>query len=459
MRTLEEQTNSLANYMPLGRAFGAKSISGTVTRALLEGFAGELIRNEALIAEFRDEILPDETILFISEWERAVGIPDACFTGKGTDDERRSDILAKLAALGVQTAEDMRLLALRIYGLEITITTPEIPSTSVFPLVFPHTFEGSDKESRFTLLINYDNLPEVERFPLTFPILFGTRDQATLECVIARQKPANVKIGSIIGVPVSPPIPIGFIPGAGKSLEFDETVPQYLTGPVNSDFDVDNNFSVMCWAKNLSGLDLTRRVFCLGHITGDQNHIWIGFDWSFFRRMGIDILDAATGNQKVYRSFQLLDNIWYQLVATWNGVGNTLKIYINGSEDAAPFKSEDDAISLSRTPMTPTIGAKITSTGNTLQEFNGRIHQASLWNTVLSDAEITAIYNSGNGDAFNLLLDQGNYASASSLKYWYAPGMYASPQLGVDLSKSGDLIDITTENSIGDADRRNDAPV
>lgn len=235
VRNLEEQTNSLANYLPSGRAFAAKNVEDTVTRGLLAGLSGELLRNAELVQEFRDQIIPDETVLFVDEWESALGIPDACFTGQGTIDERRADVLAKLASLGVQTAEDMRRLALQIYGIELTIRNPTRDPDNVFPYTFnptgeldpggdggTFTFGLSDREARFQIVIEYDNLPEPVLFPLTFPIPFGTREVAVIECLLTKLRPANVGFTQEILLPTESPAPQPTppeTPTSGVSLE------------------------------------------------------------------------------------------------------------------------------------------------------------------------------------------------------------------------------------------------
>lgn len=219
-RSLEEQTNSLAAYLPIGKLWGAAYQEGTVTRGLLAGLSGELLRNAALLEEFREQILPDRTTQFLDEWESALGIPDACFTGEGTDDERRNDILAKLASLGVQTSEDMRRLALTVYGIELTIRNPSRDPDNVFPYTFQPTgeldpggdggelvFNLSDREARFQIIIEYDNLPDPVLFPLTFPIPFGTRAVATIECLFAQLRPANVGFTQDVPIPSGSPAP------------------------------------------------------------------------------------------------------------------------------------------------------------------------------------------------------------------------------------------------------------
>ena len=188
--TLAQQTQTLARYLPSGRAFAAKDRAETATHGFLEGLAGELLRSAALLQEFRDEILPDETVLLLDEWESAVGIPDTCFTGQGTTDTRRRDVLAKLVSLGAQTEADFIYIAEVIFEIPITIT--RVTPTGSFPYTFPFVLSLSAREARFTLVVNFDDLPLTAVFPYTFPLTFGTPDMILIQCLFNQLKPANV---------------------------------------------------------------------------------------------------------------------------------------------------------------------------------------------------------------------------------------------------------------------------
>ncbi len=186
---------TVAAYLPPGRAFAAKAIEGTVTRSLLAGLAQELIRSESLVDEFRDQIIPDETTLFVDEWERALGIPDDCFKGAGTDAERRRDVLAKLASLGVQTAQDFVDFA-ALFGVTAEITAGSVHGS--FPYKFPMYFFPDQRTARHTIFVNLGSATS-PKFPYTFPITFGSGEIALIECLFAKIKPANVQL--IFGFP------------------------------------------------------------------------------------------------------------------------------------------------------------------------------------------------------------------------------------------------------------------
>lgn len=188
--THEQHAQKLADYLPGGRLFRSKNIANSNTRKLLLGIAHELFTADGYLRDFQEDIAPSVTIYFISEWEKALGIPDDCFTGNGALDERRRDILIKLASLGVQTAADFVSLA-ALFGIDVTIESGIAAIT--FPLTFPVLMFDTEKDARFTIIVN-STVDAASRFPFTFPITFGDATLGTLECLLTKLKPANCDI-------------------------------------------------------------------------------------------------------------------------------------------------------------------------------------------------------------------------------------------------------------------------
>jgi uncharacterized protein YmfQ (DUF2313 family) len=192
-RTHDEQTDALARSLPSGKLWNAKWQTGTTTRDLLEGVAHEMVRIDEKLRELQREMLPDETELFLSEWESAVGIPDryGCLTGVGTVAERRRDILVKLASLGVQTGADFVELA-GIFGITVTTHGGAWYSDALY--ANPPTISFPDnRTARHTIVVEY-GIDEGNVFPLPFPIPFGSTNLSLLECIFERVKPANCQV-------------------------------------------------------------------------------------------------------------------------------------------------------------------------------------------------------------------------------------------------------------------------
>lgn len=187
-RTLDEYTDSLAAYLPGGKLFGARSIQDSNFRKLLHGMAGELYRVNGSLNDYASEITPDTTTRFIDEWESALGIPDDCFTGSGTIDERRRDVLTKLAGLGVQTVDDFEALGL-VFGK--TITVKQLSSDSLPAYSVPFNPIGLP-EARFVIIVEGVNLV-TNTPPYSVPFdLFDS--ESILECVFKHLKPANCDV-------------------------------------------------------------------------------------------------------------------------------------------------------------------------------------------------------------------------------------------------------------------------
>lgn len=191
MSSVVEQAEGLAAYLASGSAFGAGNEPGTVTHGLLRGLGQELLRSADSLETFKEEILPDRTVLYLDEWESAVGIPDECFRSvSGSDDVRRRNVLAKLASLGVQTAADMVALA-ALFGISAEIRSGAYHGT--FPMHFPIlVFFETEKAARHTIVVGLTDLGA--RFPYTFPLPFESEELGIVECLLRKAKPANVDL-------------------------------------------------------------------------------------------------------------------------------------------------------------------------------------------------------------------------------------------------------------------------
>jgi uncharacterized protein YmfQ (DUF2313 family) len=179
----------IADYLPGGRIFQAKNMPASNLRKLITGIAHELFTADGYVCDYQNDINPSLTTYFLDEWESALGIPDSCFSGTGSLNERRRDIVVKLASLGVQTADDFVALA-ALFGIAITVESGF--SYAVFPMTFP-IYLTTIEEARFTIFITF-TVVGLDRFPLTFPILFGDNTLAVLECLFRKLKPANCQI-------------------------------------------------------------------------------------------------------------------------------------------------------------------------------------------------------------------------------------------------------------------------
>lgn len=186
--SLTKHVRSLAAYLSNGKLFEAKNLLGSNLNQLLHGLSGELRTAEEYLVIFEDEYFPDKTVLYLDEWESALGIPDGCFPGTGATAERLENILIKLAALGVQTAQDFIDLALR-FGKVVDVFP--LSDHAFPPYAVPFT-PVQLHEARFVIVVSgVDLTTNVPPYDVPFDL---TEGESLLECTFKKIKPDNCSL-------------------------------------------------------------------------------------------------------------------------------------------------------------------------------------------------------------------------------------------------------------------------
>lgn len=191
--TLEEQRSALAKFFPANCIFSARDIPDKNFFKLLEGYAKEFVRMECAMVEVQSQQNPENTTIFIEEWEKSLGIPDDCFDVNGTIEERRLNIVVKFALMNIQTRPDFISLA-ATYGFEIEISNLAVNTfTYTFPIVFA---TGDPLEQNFVVIIKFLNATPIDddAFPYIFPIVFAEPNVNIIQCLFNKLKPVDVEL-------------------------------------------------------------------------------------------------------------------------------------------------------------------------------------------------------------------------------------------------------------------------
>ena len=186
--TASQHAKSIADYLPNGNIFQAKNTVGSNLRALLLGWAQEMVRDESTITEIARQYDIPQTVDLITEWESAVGIPDDCFTGKESLEERRRNVIIKLG-VALLTEQDYIDLGLLI-GVEVIIR--HIQECTTFPLPFLMPFCVEAPFERCTMIIQLPTIVDDCLFPVSFPMCFSAGPKSLIECLFRKLSPANV---------------------------------------------------------------------------------------------------------------------------------------------------------------------------------------------------------------------------------------------------------------------------
>ena len=186
--TQDDQARILAQLLPDGAAWLAKFETESNTYNLLKGFGGELLRMhqtiDQLVCNF---FINEENTLLLPEWEAALGIPDDCFPGTGSDAERVQHVLIKLASLNVIVEKNWIDLA-AILGFEVCIKNGS--QFGIYPFEYPLHYFNDPRDARFTMIIFIKGTAP-DTYTHTYPLTYASSASNILTCIFTKLKPQD----------------------------------------------------------------------------------------------------------------------------------------------------------------------------------------------------------------------------------------------------------------------------
>jgi hypothetical protein len=162
----------------------------------------------------------------------------------------------------------------------------------------------------------------------------------------------------------------------------------------NLDFDGSTPFTVSCWV-NPNNVTSTQVPLAKAKNTIDYEGYWfliINGKMNFILSSGINANDWV----RVENSITLSTSTWYHCIMTYDGSKSAsgLKVYVNNSLNTQNIIKDTLTGSISNTRS-----FKLGARDNGFF-YNGIIDEVGIWDRVLSESEVTELYNSGNGKQY-----------------------------------------------------------
>lgn len=176
---------------------------------------------------------------------------------------------------------------------------------------------------------------------------------------------------------------------ASASTEYAE-VNKNDTGTGPGDFGTDRSWS--CWIKNTGAATGTLVSVADSQAGGQVN------------RNGRMAVANSAGNKAFFQIYQnigttsyisvtgatsMTDGVWYMITGTWATSGTTIKVYLNATEDGT------NSTTLGLIADATTWIAVGRQEGSADVYFNGNIQDCFMYTSLLSAAQVSAIYNRG----------------------------------------------------------------
>lgn len=184
VRTKTQQADILAQYLRDDRLHHSKNKEDSVLRKILIGLATGWLDFRDKINEVSKEYNPNVTTALLEEWEEFVGIPDSCIAVAFTAEQRRLNILLKLAGINVTTAKQFKNIAL-ILGSQIEVGS----GVDFYP-----TIPIDEASAPFTIVITLPIVDQDFRFPLILPFKLSADEPSIINCLFNKLKPANTQV-------------------------------------------------------------------------------------------------------------------------------------------------------------------------------------------------------------------------------------------------------------------------
>lgn len=175
------------------------------------------------------------------------------------------------------------------------------------------------------------------------------------------------------------------------STSFDG-VDDYASTGLDLSFATVPNFSISYWIKTDATLTNFASYFPIGVNVSYSNAAY-NYAAGRLYKTGAGLVVYIQGSGSSSGSTALNDGNWHYIVQTYSDNGNNtsrVRIYVDGNTTP----EADLASTLSYAPLTSNlfIGARNASSD---RAFPGNVDEVSVWDSVLSTEEITALYNSG----------------------------------------------------------------
>lgn len=186
---IEGTVTQLADHMPEGKAWVAKSVEDSNLHSQMHGTSKPFNITQGRIEDLSREFDINQTVELIGDWETSVGLPDQCLGPVSDIEERRALVIERLAKKPIITLQEQQDFIDRLFpDLGVIL----VPGEEFFS--FEYSLEMyflGNVDARFIIVAVIPPQEPFFEYDLEFPFTGGV-NQEKLLCILERITPANV---------------------------------------------------------------------------------------------------------------------------------------------------------------------------------------------------------------------------------------------------------------------------
>lgn len=214
----------------------------------------------------------------------------------------------------------------------------------------------------------------------------------------------------------------------------------YAEASYNANFDIIDYISIEAWVKT-TGTGNYQTIIC--HPVNDSSHVSPYYSWALIvKDNGVaDFFIGLYGNREAFGTTDLRDGNWHQIIGAYNSANATLRLYVDGI-------LEDENTSVGSMTAGNNV-MRIGENGGFGEQFIGFLDEVRIWNRELSQAEVTELYNSGDGRQLSYIT--GSTPPTYNLTLSVSPAGYGSATDNTNTGpyEQGSTINVTAAPASG----------
>jgi hypothetical protein len=158
-----------------------------------------------------------------------------------------------------------------------------------------------------------------------------------------------------------------------------------------------NSFSISCWTYTTANQTGYKALIGDYYYSGGDYGYTISI--SSANKVSVFVVGAGGTPYGITSVVTLSNNQWNNIAVVWDKASTNLKLYVNGTLDTSLTTALASTITYAAGSNRTNIGTSNSSPASGIGAgvFNGLIDAMTVWNRILTQSDITELYNSGNG--------------------------------------------------------------